>query len=303
MEKVNANYDAPASRMMVDLGLFDSEPFSLLDVGCSGGIYPLGRIFGGRLRAHGFDPKVEECLRLQGLETNPEVHYHPRPVGLPDGHEWLRRKAAAENGQCPYAYDQYARSSAREHVALLRERAGEAQSPGIPASDSGNGAGPSAVPPTGQGKIGLAEFAADQKLKNVDFIKIDTDGCDLEVLISVEGRIESLGVIGFLVECQYQGSDDETCNSFHNIDRFMKLRGFHVFSMTVSAFSRAALPAPYLGPIPSQTTFGQPAFGDVAFLRDPIWGVNGAPRDLPLEKLLKLICLYGFFRFRTAPRN
>jgi hypothetical protein len=285
---------------MVKRGLFDSEPFSMLDIGCSGGIYSLGRIFGRAFRAHGFDPDEAECERLRKLEPNPNVHYHCGLVGLPYGHEWLRRRAAAEAAS-PYAFEQFRRSSAREHVGILQSRATDAQQLttaqqiASPAAESPDG--PPSPPPQSQSpaKVGIAEFVGMQGLTNVDFIKIDTDGCDLEALISADPCIESCGVLGFMVECQYQGSDDETSNTFHNIDRFMKRRGYHIFSMTVSGFSRAALPAPYFERIPSETVFGQPAFGDIVFLRDPIWGVNGTPLDLPLLKLLKLICLYEYF--------
>jgi hypothetical protein len=34
--------------------------FTLLDLGCSSGIDPVWRIFGGRLRAFGFDPTLKK---------------------------------------------------------------------------------------------------------------------------------------------------------------------------------------------------------------------------------------------------
>ena len=41
------------------------EKFTLVDVGCSGGIEPIWRIFGDRFAAIGFDASVAECRRLE----------------------------------------------------------------------------------------------------------------------------------------------------------------------------------------------------------------------------------------------
>jgi hypothetical protein len=284
----NLNYEAPVARLIVEQGIFQSAPFVLLDAGCSGGIDPLWRVFGHALVAHGFDPGVEECRRLQAAEQNPQVHYHPGLVGLPEDHEFLRRKAAAAPSPCSYWEIVFGRSSRKEHT---QPRTGGSVQAAHPQAESAPAAPRETLP-----KIVLSEFVRQQRLTNVDFIKVDTDGADLEVLLSAEPFLEDLAVLGALVECQFQGEDDETSNTFHNIDRLMKRHGLMIFSMSVFPFSRAALPAPYLYPHYAQTTFGQPVFGDVAFLRDPLWPRIGKPVDLPVIKLLKLVCLYEFFR-------
>ena len=42
------------------IGMFSSEPFVLIDVGCSGGISDYWRAFGKDLVAFGFDPQKSE---------------------------------------------------------------------------------------------------------------------------------------------------------------------------------------------------------------------------------------------------
>src|SRR5436190_10185036 len=51
------------------------ERFTLVDVGCAGGLEPLWRGFGNRLRAVGFDAIVDEVERLKREETAPDIHY------------------------------------------------------------------------------------------------------------------------------------------------------------------------------------------------------------------------------------
>jgi hypothetical protein len=69
------------------------ERFALVDVGCSGGIEPIWRLFGERFAAIGFDASVSECRRLATEETSPNVHYVAGFVGLPADHPFARRAA------------------------------------------------------------------------------------------------------------------------------------------------------------------------------------------------------------------
>jgi FkbM family methyltransferase len=260
-------------------------PFTLIDVGCSGGINALWRSFGGSLRAFGFDPDGAECERLQRGETNPNVRYFPLAVGLPRSHEFHRKKAREERQEGSYFSSVFRRSSAFD------PRFKEAPPAVVP---NGSSHATAAAPRTRI--VGLCEFFEQQALQDVDFIKIDTDGSDFETLLSAEACLTSHGILGFMVECMFQGSDSDTSNTFHTIDRFMKRHGFMIYDMEVNRYSRAALPAPFVYDIPAQTQGGQPLWGDVIFLRDlvaPEYGPAG-PETSP-AKLLKLACLFEIF--------
>lgn len=277
------NYCPSATRLIVEAKLLDAEPFMLFDVGCRGGIHSLWREFGRNLHAHAFDPEFEECERLQLAEGNPNVHYHTAYVGLPDGHEFMRCKAVVESRhRILYTHFVHSRSSAWAHRDI-----GKQPTDSIPRQESARN------PP---GKITLAEFVHRNTIDNIDFVKVDTDGADLEVLHSLGPDFEKTDILGFEVECVYQGSDDFTSNSFHNIDRFMKQHGFMVYGMSCFRYSRQALPGPYLNNFPGHTSFGQPLWGDVLFLRDLQWDAECGAGEVSLEKVLKMICLLEFFR-------
>jgi hypothetical protein len=283
---------------LAQAGVLADEPFTLVDVGCSQGIDPVWRFFGSHIRAFGFDPDRAECDRLQSLETNPGIRYYPMSVGLPEDSKFLRRKTAYEAVHPPYGKSVMRRSTAQDPRFMAPSRvAGQ----GIPAEF------------TAPAKIGLTEFLEQQEVQSVDFVKVDTDGNDLEVLLSAEPSIESRQILGFMPECMYQGSDHETSNTFHNIDRFMKRHGFMVYAMTINKYSRASLPAPFVYPFPAQTTWGQAVWGDVVFLRD-LGAPGSSPSErrrrrrgtsdksvrlpgygLSVEKILKLACLYEIF--------
>lgn len=54
-----------------------SQHFTLLDVGCSGGIDSAWRQFGTHLKAFGFDPSLAEVERLNANEEADGVEYIP----------------------------------------------------------------------------------------------------------------------------------------------------------------------------------------------------------------------------------
>jgi FkbM family methyltransferase len=275
----NTNYAPRMTMAVAEAGLLATEPFTLVDVGCSLGIDSVWRFFGSHLRAFGFDPDIIECERLQRVETNPGIRYYPTAVGLPEDSDFLRAKAAYEATHPPYWLSVWRRSTALDPRFTPPSRvAGH----GIPAEIAETA------------KIGVTEFLEQQEVGSVDFVKVDTDGSELEVLLSTEKSIESRQILGFMVECLYQGSDHETSNTFHNIDRFMKRHRFMVYSMAVHKYSRAALPAPFVYSFPAQTTSGQALWGDVVFLRD-LGAPSQSTPELSVEKLIKLACLYEIF--------
>lgn len=259
-------------------------PFTLIDVGCSGGIDVLWRSFGDSLRAFGFDPDRAECERLQRGEKNPNVQYFPMAVGLPAEHDFHRKKALEGGPRASYYSSTFGRSSAYD--PRFKE-------PLPAAAPNGSSHSPAAAPPA---RIGLCEFFQQQAIHDVDFIKIDTDGSDFEVLLSAEACLTSHGILGFMVECMFQGSASDSSNTFHTIDRFMKRHGFMIFDMTMHRYSRAALPAPFVYNFAAMTQEGQPLWGDVVFLRDLVAPEYGpALPAISPGKILKLACLYEIF--------
>src|SRR4029450_11507454 len=70
--------------------------FMLIDIGWGGGIDPVWRGFGPRLRALAIDPNVAEIERLRNSETHPGVQYVAAFAGLPANHPFSLRKAGRD---------------------------------------------------------------------------------------------------------------------------------------------------------------------------------------------------------------
>src|SRR5688572_25364680 len=57
------------------------DTFTLVDIGCSGGLADTWRAWGQHLRAFGFDPNLAEIERLTAAETLPDIEYIAAFVG------------------------------------------------------------------------------------------------------------------------------------------------------------------------------------------------------------------------------
>jgi FkbM family methyltransferase len=265
---------------LVDQCVFGTEPFCLFDVGCAGGIDSLWRLFGDQFSGVGFDPQQDEIERLRRDERSQNVKYVAALIGLGTDHEFNVRRRADARTSDPY-FDPLQRSS-----AAARWNMGS--------SSQSNVIGEALT----KTKFSITEYAKQNGLSRVDFIKIDTDGFDLEAAISATDIIRPCNVLGFMIESPFTGSDKETANSFHNIDRFMREQGFMLYVLAQRNYSRAALPAPFVYRIPAQTVSGQLHWADAVYLRDgaspqyrSIWG-----QELSTISLLKLAALYELFQ-------
>lgn len=278
----NANYDPKLLAQVVADGVLADDPFVLVDVGCGLGIDPGWRLFGKHLTGYGFDPQLAEIERLRKEERG-RIEYRAAFVGLPDDHP-LRRRRAARLHEESY-FTPFGRTSAAVAIARAAEQ-GDAtfyETNAWPALELATET------------IGLAEALRREGAGTVDFVKIDTDGSDLDVLLSFEEMLEPASVLGLMVETPFTGSDDESANTFHNIDPVLKRHGFQLYAMTMNQYARAALPTQFKYSIFAQTISGQPMWGDLVYLRDsvhPDWRRYG---DLSTTKLLKLACLYELF--------
>jgi hypothetical protein len=151
---------------------FDRHPFVLIDVGCAGGIAEPWRAFRTSLVAHGYDQDVSACEEAQANEPFPHVRYHAQFVGLPESHPSVQRRRA-DAGRWPNT-NIWGRVTAGYLAA--RQQDTHAGRPAVAARL----ADPSSI-------AGIEEIVYGEQLPTVDFLKVDVDGPDIEVLESAGG--------------------------------------------------------------------------------------------------------------------
>ncbi len=285
------DYTSIFTKMTQDIvknNCLSSQPFTLLDIGCSGGISRFWRILEPALCAIGIDPVVNECERLNEKESNSNIRYIPAFVGLPDNHPFVLRRGANE----PWGGNPWNRLSAQFATDILQSKIRKEDKLAILNDWKGSELASTAT------KIGVDELVKKENINDLDFIKVDVDGYDLDAILSAELVTRDAPVLGYTLEVNFYGSTSDTDHTFHNTDKLMREWGFDLFGLSLRRYSAAALPAPFEWNGPAQTVFGRPYQGDAVYLRDPMAGqTRGAPKCPPLSahKLLKLACLFECF--------
>ena len=262
--------------------------FLLVDVGCSGGIDRQWRRMRGRLRAIGFDPDLREIERLRAREKNPNVGYENAFAGLSPDHPFARQR----QGRPELERNPWPRLSTARYLELVypkeRETADQEKR-------SANLWQTAQLADRGSPII-LPEYLARQGIASLDFLKIDVDGADFDLLNSFDQALGELQVLGVGIEVRFWGSECGTDGTFHNVDRFLKARGFELFNLTIRRYSTTALPSRFQGRAPGATEFGRVHQGDAMYARDLGSGLYGEFADsLSPDKILNLAAIFAIF--------
>ena len=262
------------------------SPFTLIDVGCSSGIDRAWRMLGSKLRAIGFDPNLAEVERLNAKETHPGVHFIAGFVGVPHDHPLASMNKHLWS-RSPWQRLSTSRLMEQREAGLSAlnelERTQLNLWPRVTLADP-------------EKPIFLPDYFRDENIYDIDFVKIDVDGADFLVLRSIETTLSSANVLGVGIEVNYFGTERDTDNTFHNVDRLMRQAGFELFNLTVRRYSTRALPAKNVYLNPSQTIKGRPFQGDALYIRDLANEEFSTYRNqLPIEKLAKLLAIFALF--------
>ncbi|MBU6447030.1 MAG: FkbM family methyltransferase, partial [Verrucomicrobia bacterium] len=143
-------------------------------------------------------------------------------------------------------------------------------------------------------RISLDRYCLENKIKNVDFIKVDTDGADYAVLRGAEKLLREGEVLGLYVESHFHGEAHPYANTFRNIDQFLVENGFSLFDLSTWRYTKAQLPGTFLYKLPAQTVTGQISWGDALYLKDLLYMKNQG-KQIPTSQIIKMACLQEIF--------
>jgi FkbM family methyltransferase len=126
--------------------------------------------------------------------------------------------------------------------------------------------------------VSLDEFCTSEEISNIDFLQVDVQGADLQVLKGAEQILQSVSAVQIEVEYAplYIGQP-----LFAEIDQFLRAQGFSLFDMTVARRSRSV--------IHSIRRPGQPLWGDALYLRNVEQTSEGSFKSP--EAVFKLACI------------
>jgi len=241
-----------------------------------------------RLVIHGFEPDEPECIRLNGLAAAAGLARHYYPVGLWSIDGVLPFQENHAGGGSSFM-DQNQLVTERwkfenpTQISLAREIFRPRRTYDVKVAT-------------------VATWAREHGVSQIDFIKLNVQGGELEILRTTGPVLDS--VLGLLVEVSF-------CESyvarpfFSDVDPFLREKGFTFFDLLAHHYiGREQSPIaqqhlksvrPKLGQLVS--AWGQLIEGHALYLRDPLGpGTRQPPNQAAARRALKLACvaeIYG----------
>ena len=246
---------------------------SVLDIGSRGGLHPMFDEVAPLVEAVGFEPDTEECERLNQRFLASTAYRSLRflPFGLG------RKEDQQELNLC--------RSGGVSSVYR----------PNRPLLDRFPDASRFDVVDTASMPVrGLDELLKDPSMRlpaNIDFMKIDTQGSELDILQGAKGTLLNQ-VVAVEVEVEFARLYDSQ-PLFRDVDLFLSECGFTLFKLRRAEWVRRSYEfRPHL-------SAGQLVFGDALYLRDPLdpqtsWSPRNAHQA---EALILISILYDLHDF------
>lgn len=237
------------------------SPVILLDIGARGGIQERwkGLLASYPARVYGFDPDPEHCARLN-QQAPGAVVYLPYAIHSESGTRDFHLTRGEQNG----SFLKPSRA-VLERLSVAEAFRVERVAP-LPVSD-------------------LDSVMRRHGIADVDHIKIDTEGCEAEILAGAAETLKQ--AVSLEVEVWFN-TIHERAPLFGDLDREIRRRGFVLFDLEQSSYFRRAEGDALGGPK------GQLFAGDALYFRDFLAGDPGFWTKDKLVRLLLIVTQYGY---------
>lgn len=250
--------------------LFAGDPLILVDVGARWGLDARWAAFGDSLRAFCFEADAAECARLN-TGAHSTVKFIPAALSARTGRATLyRTKYEASSGLY------------RTNDAFFGRLLNAPNAELVSAED---------VDVTT-----LTDAQAAHAIPNHDFLKLDVEGAELDVM---KGAFLG-GTFGVYTEFRFHSAING-CAPFSEVDQFLTNRGFMLYGIWTGRQSRKALPYP--GPrmnhpngerFYAATNGGQVMDGDALYFRDPV------RLSMTRNQILRSACLFELYDLKDC---
>lgn len=269
------NFQPAMTGLIGSRRLLQEDPFVLVDVGALGGIGRHYEAFGDDIRVIAFEPNEDECHRLQ---ANGDARITYLPLGL-GGRDESRTLYVTYIPSSSTLF----RPNQEFFDRLIVEKITEV---------------------IGEETIRLTTLDAALKgMGEIDFIKLDAEGAELDIMRAGREVLSSPGLLGLFTEVRWHRALRTPI--FSEVDLFVREFGYELYDLALGRTSRKALPYPLTWDfrhdtrrdekIMGGTTQGQVLGGDALYLRDIV-----ATSSLKPTKILKMACLMEIFEQRDS---
>jgi len=267
----NINFSPRFTRHLIASHSFEKKPLVTVDVGARGGFEEHWSLYGDQVKLIGFEADAAECERLNQQESGLDRRFYPVALHQDTGQRTFY-STAYPAGSGFYQPDMKLVQRFPDKVNLAVVETIDLET------------------------AGFDSFASDNGIDYVDFVKLDTESVELDILKGAIGSLRK-SILGLSIEIWFQPWHRGQ-PVFCDVDSFLRPLGFRLFDLAIYRMSREALPEATPSPIPGPTKHGQVISGEALYLRD---GADEIANESMLEdgwddiKLLKLASIMELF--------
>lgn len=244
----------------------EKSPVSVVDVGARGGLAREWEPLRGLMKAVCFEPDAEECRRLNEAPEDGTV-YLPVALGEKKGETVLHmtRKPACSSVLVPNMglLDRFLRSEDYETTKAVSV-----------SCDT------------------LDNVLQSEGIRDVDFMKLDTQGSELQILAGADRLLSRPSVFGIRVEVEFSPLYEDQ-PLFADVDSYLREKGFTLFDISHPLGRKVRKTAPAAAESPT----GQALWARALYLRDLAAGFAIGLEEISYQKALKTVALAEFFGF------
>jgi len=254
------------TRSLVRHKVFAKHPVTIVDVGVSGGFEKHWHEFGSQKIMYGFEARGVPSMRTAPYEGK---HYiFPVALSDIDGQRefYVTAKRHASSFYKPFSH-YVNRFHGWENLEILEPRMLDVRD--------------------------LYSFSKEHDLLPFDFMKLDCEGAELDVLIGMRGRLDS--VVGVSVEALFQKWRDGQ-PTFRDVDRFMIGQGFKLFTFTHYSVQKRCVPKQGRS---TSGKMGQVLWGQFIYLRDIMDDMEKG-KFYDSYQILKTACYLEIYNLRDC---
>lgn len=130
---------------------------------------------------------------------------------------------------------------------------------------------------------------------DADFLRMDAGWADYYLLTQLGLFLQRDSLQGVSLKVHLHGAHGAKENTFHNVDRLLRQKGFELFQLEPVRYSSAALPWPFMDKHPDHASGGRTLFAKAVYLRDLAREPTSdeAPPGERIAKAAALRALYG----------
>lgn len=271
MSLKNINTSPRLIKQLVTSRAFANKPLVVADVGARRGFESHWSVYGDQARLIGFEADAEECERLNRQVASSGNRFFPVALHQSKGKRPFYIAAqASSSGFYPVNMKFVQRLTDEVNLSIIKT--------------------------TEMDTIDFDSFASENNIGHIDFIKLDTEGCELDILKGASKVLEN--VIGLSIEVEFLQLH-EGQPVFDDVEAFLRPLGFILYDLAVYRHNRKALPDLTPSPTPGPALRGQVTWGQALFLKDGTDEISSGQtrekwddiRVLKLASIMELFCL------------